>query len=252
MNTLTNGEVLSAHEGVRRRFRSLHVQGAALEHDRGRHVRPPRPLPETRAPLDGVRRVVPSQNESIKAAYYDPEGGGTFSYWEYPTGPFQAPHASFLDANGDVANAARQPLLDVQPEGPEERAEQHVPELVPLASRPGLREHEPSGTASDDYQSSYQGNLSTVGQTRTRSPWGTLDQAGNVVEWTGHDRPVSRRLQGPESLAAGPRGHTPLPAYQLSISAIGPTPEANVAFERIYPSEGFRIGVIGNLGKSKQ
>ncbi len=31
--------------------------------------------------------VVPSNDEWIKAAYYDPKGSGTFSYWRYPTGP---------------------------------------------------------------------------------------------------------------------------------------------------------------------
>ena len=29
--------------------------------------------------------VVPSQDEWIKSAYYDPTGGGTYSYWKYPT-----------------------------------------------------------------------------------------------------------------------------------------------------------------------
>src|SRR6201996_7481558 len=29
--------------------------------------------------------VIPSQNEWIKAAYYDRNGGGTYSYWQYPT-----------------------------------------------------------------------------------------------------------------------------------------------------------------------
>ena len=29
--------------------------------------------------------VVPSQDEWIKAAYYDPTGGGTNGYWKYPT-----------------------------------------------------------------------------------------------------------------------------------------------------------------------
>ena len=31
--------------------------------------------------------VIPSQNEWIKAAYYDPSGGGNYSYWKYPTNP---------------------------------------------------------------------------------------------------------------------------------------------------------------------
>ena len=39
----------------------------------------------TRARTRGF--VIPSQNEWIKAAYYDPSGGGTLSYWKYPTNP---------------------------------------------------------------------------------------------------------------------------------------------------------------------
>ena len=81
-----------AHDVVRRRLRGRHLQGAALEHDRRRDVRPQRPPGATRKRSTGF--VVPSQNEWIKAAYYDPKGGGTFSYWRYPTGPFAAPHAS--------------------------------------------------------------------------------------------------------------------------------------------------------------
>ena len=48
--------------------------------------------------------VIPSQNEWIKAAYYDPNGGGTYSYWQYPTNPGKfgdeganAPHEATLD-----------------------------------------------------------------------------------------------------------------------------------------------------------
>ena len=29
--------------------------------------------------------AISSQDEWIKAAYYDPKGGGTYSYWKYPT-----------------------------------------------------------------------------------------------------------------------------------------------------------------------
>jgi hypothetical protein len=62
--------------------------------------------------------VVPSQDEWIKAAYFDPNGGGTYSYWKYPTNPgvfgdgsATAPSPTTLNsANGDVTNAATQPL----------------------------------------------------------------------------------------------------------------------------------------------
>lgn len=45
-----------------------------------------------------------------------------------------------------------------------------------------------------DY-SMYQGNLSIVGQSKTPSPWGTLDQCGNVVEWQ-------------DTIVAAPPGYT--------------------------------------------
>jgi hypothetical protein len=88
-------------------------------------------------------------------------------------------------------------------------------------------------------------NVSTVGQTRTPSPWGTLDQGGNVVEIL-------------ETLAPQPPGYNFLrnwryyhggvanaPAYQMEISAFGYNP-GDQSLERIYPWEGFRLAVIGS------
>ena len=56
----------------------------------------------TRAHRTGF--VLPSQDEWIKAAYYDPSGGGTYSYWKYPTnagvfgdGDATAPAPTVLD-----------------------------------------------------------------------------------------------------------------------------------------------------------
>ena len=49
--------------------------------------------------------VIPSNNEWVKAAYYDPKGGGTDSYWAYPTGPFDQPTLAVLNpTSGDVEN----------------------------------------------------------------------------------------------------------------------------------------------------
>ena len=64
--------------------------------------------------------VIPSQNEWIKAAYYDPNGGGKYSYWQYPTNPgafgdegANAPHQAKLNpTTGDVTNATEQPLAN--------------------------------------------------------------------------------------------------------------------------------------------
>jgi hypothetical protein len=98
-----------------------------------------------------------------------------------------------------------------------------------------------------DLPSLYMGNVSTVGQAKTPSPWGTFDQGGNVVEVL-------------DSLAPQPPGYNFLrewryyhggvanaPAYQVEISAFGYFP-GDPQFERIYPWLGFRVGVIGDLG----
>ncbi len=109
----------------------------------------------------------------------------------------------------------------------------------------------PFGIPPQGYEKAFQGSLSTVGQARTNSPWGTLDQGGNVVEWTDtitasptgkSDGRVWRRLHG---------GIANAPAYQLWLSAVGLQPEDNAAFTATYPWLGFRIGVLGNLKRGR-
>jgi hypothetical protein len=98
-----------------------------------------------------------------------------------------------------------------------------------------------------NYQSDYQANVSTVGQTRTRSPWGTLDQGGNVVEWTDTEAASPQGSGDPRVWRYAHGGVANAPEYQLWISVTGRQPEANLGFERTYPWQGFRIGVIGKL-----
>jgi hypothetical protein len=194
--------------------------------------------------------VVPSQNEWIKAAYYDRDGGGTYSYWKYPTNPgvfgdkaASAPAATTLDpTTGDVTNADGQPLATYHASGA------LAPTWCPAAVPPhDCATVNPFGIDPATYATLYQGNLSTVGQAKTASPWGTLDQGGNAVEWTdtitpppsGSERPrVWRRLHG---------GVTNAPAYQMWPSAIGLQPQNNAFFDRTYPWLGFRVGVVGDL-----
>ena len=193
--------------------------------------------------------VIPSQNEWIKAAYYNRAGFGTNSYWWYPTGPSSpstnpeegAPGPVTLDpATGDVTNANGQALANFHAEGkaaaywcPSNQTQEDCETVNPF--------HMPAKA----YKKAYQGSLNTVGQAATYGPWGTLEQGGNAVEWTdtitappfgvkGHR--VWRRLHG---------GVPNAPVYQLWLSAIGPQPQKNTFFRETYPWLGFRIGVIG-------
>lgn len=197
--------------------------------------------------------VIPSQNEWIKAAYYDRNGGGTYSYWQYPTneGEFgkitatnpAMPNVTQLNpTTGDVINASTQPLANFHAEG------QPAPSWCP--SNQTLEACEtvnPFHMPAKAYKKAFQGSLNTVGQAATYGPWGTLEQGGNAVEWTDTITPppfgakghrVWRRLHG---------GVPNAPVYQLWLSAIGLQPQKNTFFVKTYPWLGFRIGAIGSL-----
>lgn len=194
--------------------------------------------------------VIPSQNEWIKAAYYDPGGGGTFSYWKYPTNPgvfgdgsATAPAQSQLDpTNGNVTNAATQPL-----------ATYHEPELAPPSWCPASYSAEacasvnPFGFDPTTYAKAYQGSLGTVGQAGTTSPWGTLDQGGNAVEWTDTITPPPFGIKGARVWRRLHGGIANAPVYQLWLSAVGLQPQDNAFYTATYPWLGFRVGAIGNL-----
>ena len=196
--------------------------------------------------------VVPSQDEWIKAAYYDPTGGGTLSYWKYPTnaGVFgddtaTAPSQTILDpTTGDVTNAATQPIATYHASSTAPAPYWCPPEVQPQSNCASVN---PLGMDATTYGEIYTSSLGTVGQAGTLGPWGTLDQGGNVVEWTDTITPppagngdgrVWRRLHG---------GISNAPVYQLWLSAVGLNPEDNTAFMLTYPWLGFRVGVIGDL-----
>jgi hypothetical protein len=202
----------------------------------------------------GTGFVVPSQDEWIKAAYYDPSGGGTYSYWKYPTNPgvfgdqhATAPSPTTLDPQtGEVTNAETQPLATYHASGAP------APTWCPAAVQPreDCASVNPFGLDPATYARVYQGSLGTVGQAKTTSPWGTLDQGGNAVEWTDtitpppsgrQDGRVWRRLHGGVPNAA---------AYQMWPSAIGLQPQNNAFFDHTYPWLGFRVAVIGNLKRA--
>lgn len=252
VNSLYNGTVLSVEKGrldgypaVAYRVRLSRRTESGMYEMTNRKA--------TRSAKSGF--VVPSQDEWIKAAYYDPSGGGTYSYWKYPTnagvfgdGTATAPHQATLDpATGDVTNAASQPLAIF-----------HAAETAPPSWCPATESAEacatvnPFGLDASAYAKAFQGSLGTIGQSLTTSPWGTLDQGGNVVEWTDTITPppaptgrtdgrVWRRLHG---------GIANAPVYQLWLSAVGLQPQDNTFFTATYPWLGIRVGVLGNLKKT--
>jgi len=248
VNALTNGKVLAktaSRSGgfsfVTYRVRLSRNTESGM-YDLARHKR----TGATRARKRGF--VVPSQNEWIKAAYFDPQGGGTLSYWKYPTNPgtfgdgtTDEPAATTLDpGNGDVTNAATQPVATFKPSGG--TAPHWCPSQV---SSNTCDTANPFGLDPTAYQAAYTGSLGTVGQAKTRSPWGTLDQGGNAVEWT------DTITAPPFGIKGGPRVwrrlHGGVPnstAYQMWITAVGLQPQDNVFYAHTYPWLGFRIGYV--------
>ncbi len=250
VNSLFNGRLISKRASGGGGFRYLTYRVRLSNrtergmYDLARHKR----SGATRAHKAGF--VVPSQNEWMKAAYFDPSGGGTYSYWKYPTNPgvfgdgtATAPSPAILDSStGDVTNSATQPLANYHASG------LPAPTWCPAAVEPSnCSSVNPFGIDPTTYADLYQGSVSSVGQAKTTSPWGTLDQGGNAVEWTDTITPppsgrpdgrVWRRLHG---------GIANAPGYQLWLSAIGLQPQSNPFYDLTYPWLGFRIGVVGNL-----
>ncbi|HEV7614705.1 MAG TPA: hypothetical protein VGO36_00570 [Solirubrobacterales bacterium] len=251
VNSLYNGEVVSRDSGSEGAF-SFVTYKVRLSRQTERGMYDMRKRAMTRDRKSGF--VVPSQDEWIKSAYYDPSGGGTYSYWKYPTNPgvfgdgeATAPVQATLDpASGDVSNASSQPLSIF-----------HTPETPGPSWCPANQSAEDCATVNPfdipekGYAKAYAGSLGTVGQAKTLSPWGTLDQGGNAVEWTDtitappfgvRGKRVWRRLHG---------GIANAPVYQLWLSAVGLQPQDNAAFTATYPWLGLRVGMVGALKLGK-
>ncbi|MFJ6633961.1 hypothetical protein ACIQMR_21625 [Streptomyces sp. NPDC091376] len=194
--------------------------------------------------------VVPSQNEWIKAAYYDPKGGGTYSYWKYPTnagvfgdGDATAPAPTVLDpGTGAVSNASTQPLASYHASG--SPAPSWCPFQVPADV---CSTANPIGLDPLTYPAVYQGSLSTVGQAGTASPWGTFDQGGNAVEWTDTITPPPAGQNGPRVWRRLHGGVSNAPAFQMWPSAVGLQPQDNIFYRHTYPWLGIRVGVTGEV-----
>jgi formylglycine-generating enzyme required for sulfatase activity len=245
-NSLYNGQVLSRQASTAGSFHyvTYRVRLSRLT-ETGMYDMHVRAM--TRSHKSGF--VIPSQNEWIKAAYYDPNGGGKYSYWQYPTNPgafgdegASAPRSTTLDpTTGDVSNASTQPLANFHAEG------QPAPSWCPSAfSAETCSSVNPLGIKASTYAKAFQGSLSTVGQARTTSPWGTLDQGGNAVEWTDTITPPPFGVKGKRVWRRLHGGIANAPVYQLWLSAVGLQPQDNTFYTATYPWLGIRIGVIGN------
>ena len=248
-NSVENGQILSRGTVTEGRVRVTRYRiRLSPTTERGMYdLRDTRNGP-TRARARGF--VIPSQDEWIKAAYFDPAGGGQYSYWKYPTNPgtfgsgsTDAPSSTVLDgATGDVTAATSVPRATFHADGVP--APSWCPgQITPQSTCTVVN---PFGINPVAYPMLYQGSLGTVGQAATPSPWGTLDQGGNAVEWTDTIAPAPGGAPGVRTWRRLHGGVPNAPAYQLWLSAVGLQPQNNLLFTRTYPWLGFRIGAIGD------
>jgi formylglycine-generating enzyme required for sulfatase activity len=197
--------------------------------------------------------VLPSNNEWVKAAYYDPNHGGTDSYWLYPTGPFKQPNVAVLNpTTGDVENASKQPLVTYNPNDPNSSVDTPgappgtAPDWCPSQAGSNCNQLPIDFPPGLDLEKNFMGNVSTVGQDKTPSPWGAYDMAGNVVEHTDSIAPQPPGYHFVRDWRYYHGGVANAPAYQIAIYGFGYFP-GDPQIGRIYPWMGFRVGVIGDL-----
>jgi hypothetical protein len=251
-NSLTNGKVLAKTQEAAGGF-TYDVYQVRLSSETERGMYDMASETPTRSGSTGF--VLPSNDEWVKAAYYDPKGGGTNSYWAYPTGPFNPPNPTILNpTTGDVTNPENQPLATYNPNDPNSTVDTPgspaggAPTWCPSEAGATCNQVFPPDMPPDlNLPKQYMANVSTVGQAKTPSPWGTFDQGGNVVEVLDTVAPQPEGYNFARDWRYYHGGVANAPAYQVEISAFGYFP-GDPAFEQIYPWLGFRIGVVGNLG----
>ena len=250
VNSLFNGEVLSKTSSTSGTFKYVTYKvRLSPKTERGMYDM----SKETPTRTASTGFVLPSNDEWVKAAYYDPKHGGTNSYWLYPTGPFDQPNIAVLNpTTGDVTNAGTQPLATYNPNDPNSSVDTPgspagaAPDWCPSQAGSNCDQLPIDFPPGLDLEKNFMGNVSTVGQAKTPSPWGAYDMGGNVVEHT-------------DSLAPQPPGYHFLrdwryyhggvanaPAYQVAIYGFGYFP-GDPQIGRIYPWMGFRVGVIGDV-----
>lgn len=251
VNSLYNGKVLSKTASTENGFKYVTYKvRLSPKTERGMYDM----SKETPKRTSSTGFVLPSNNEWVKAAYYDPKHGGTNSYWAYPTGPFDPPNVSVLNpTTGDVVNATTQPLATYNPNDPNSSVDTPggpagvAPTWCPSQAGPTCKEDFPADFPPGlDLEKNFMGNVSTIGQAKTPSPWGAYDMGGNVVEHTDSIAPQPPGYDFVRDWRYYHGGVANAPAYQVEISAFGYFP-GDPQIGRIYPWMGFRVAVIGNL-----
>jgi formylglycine-generating enzyme required for sulfatase activity len=251
VNSLFNGKVLSKTSSTSGAFKYVTYK-VRLSPETEQGMYDMKAETPTRTASTGF--VLPSNDEWIKAAYYDPNHGGTDSYWLYPTGPFDPPNVSVLDPDtGDVTNADKQPLATYNPNDPNSSVDTPgsppgaAPTWCPSQAGPSCAETFPADFPPGlNLPAQYMGNVSTVGQAKTPSPWGAYDMGGNVVEHTDSLAPQPPGYRFVRDWRYYHGGVANAPAYQVAIYGFGYFP-GDPQITRIYPWMGFRVAVIGNL-----
>ena len=196
----------------------------------------------------------PSQDEWIKAAYFDPSGGGTYSYWKYPTNAGSLRRRHRHRPEHDHARPHDRRCHERR-----DPAARHLPRVRQRGTRAGARRRCSPMTARASTRS---GSTPPPTPRPTRAASAPSARRGPVA--VGH--PGSGRQRGRvdrhDHAAAGrqprPRvwrrlhgGVSNAPAYQLWPSAVGLQPQDNKFYDHTYPWLGFRIGVVGNLKVKK-
>ena len=94
-------------------------------------------------------------------------------------------------------------------------------------------------------QSRCQGNLSTAGQTKTPSPWGALDQGGNVVAWQDTIAPAQEGFSLPRVWRRLHGGVANAPPANVHLRLRVPAPSSAPRWRQSLVW--FRVGDIRNV-----
>jgi hypothetical protein len=234
-NSLTNGKVLSSTPSTANGFKYVtYTVRLSPQTERGMYDMAQEAV--TRAKPTGF--VLPSNNEWVKAAYYDPKHGGTDSYWAYPTGPFKQPNVAVLNpGNGNVENASDQPLATYNPNDPgssndtpgappgkasdwcPSQAAPTCDKIFPPDFPPGL-----------DLPSQYMANVSTVGQDKTPSPGGPTTREAtwsrSLTRWRRSRRATTSYGRGGTTTGASPMRRPTRWRFQPSATTRGTKPSS--------------------------